>query len=236
MATLDDKRRSIDGLLKNISTQFANPCKTLYSKFQEFESFINNRFNSKIRKIRISDIDALRIEVVPNEFLIGNLKKIMAIRDLTYELVFEDQTSNLEVLNKYLDQQEVIEFEDLFDIKLHLDKNEQHKEVNLKNQIESDGTDKMIRLVIIMSIIAQIAINDIENQIVIFIDEIGTIDEANRIEILRFCRENNFIPISAAPLHPYDGFDKYYLIRRNKGKIIVGDKNSIVIRRKQQVS
>lgn len=236
LATLDDKRRSIDGLLKNISTQFANPCKTLYSKFEEFESFINNRFNSKIRKIRISDIDALRIEVIPNEYLIGNLKKIMAIRDLTYELVFEDQTSNLEVLNKYLDQQEVIEFEDLFDIKLHLDKNDRHKEVNLKNQIESDGTDKMIRLVIIMSIIAQIAINDIENQIVIFIDEIGTIDEANRIEILRFCRENNFIPISAAPLHPYDGFDKYYLIRRNKGKIIVGDQNSIVIRRNQQVS
>ncbi len=232
LATLDDKQKSIDGLLKNISTQFSIPCKTLYSKFQEFEAFINNQFNSKIRKIKISDIDSLSIEIVANENLIKDLKKIMELRDLTSELIFDDQSENLNVLNKYLDNQAVIEFKDLFDIKLHLDKKGQHKVVDLRNQIESDGTDKMIRLVIIMSIINQIVINDVENKIVIFVDEIGTIDEANRIEILKFCKENNFVPISAAPLHPYDGFDKYYLVRRNKGKIVLSETNGNVIYRK----
>jgi hypothetical protein len=67
---------------------------------------------------------------------------------------------------------------------------------------------------------------------VIFVDEIGTIDEANRIEILNFCKENNFVPISAAPLHPYDGFDKYYLVRRSKGKIVLSENNGNVISRK----
>lgn len=90
----------------------------------------------------------------------------------------------------------------------------------------------MIRLVLIMSIINQIVVKDDENKIVLFVDEIGTIDEANRIEILNFCKEHNFIPISAAPLHPYDGFDKYYLVRRNKGKIVVSEKNGNVILRK----
>ena len=47
-ATLDDKQKSIDTLLKNISTQFSIPCKTLYSKFQEFEAFINNQFNVRM--------------------------------------------------------------------------------------------------------------------------------------------------------------------------------------------
>ena len=112
----------------------------------------------------------------------------------------------------------------------------QHKVVDLRNQIESDGTDKMIRMVIIMSIIHQIVINDEENKIVIFVDEIGTIDEANRIEILNFCKENNFVPISAAPLHPYDGFDKYYLVRRSKGKIVLSENNGNVIYRKPKVS
>ncbi len=236
LATLDDKQKSIDGLLKNISTQFSIPCKTLYSKFQEFEAFINNQFNSKIRKLKISDIDSLNIEIVSNENLIKELKKIMEIRDLTSEIIFDDQSENLNVLNKYLDNQEVIDFKDLFDIKLHLDKKGQHKVVDLRNQIESDGTDKMIRLVIIMSIINQIVINDVENKTVIFVDEIGTIDEANRLEILRFCKENNFVPISAAPLHPYDGFDKYYLIRRSKGKIVLSETNGNVIYRKQKVS
>lgn len=235
LATLDDKQKSIDALLKNISTQFSIPCKTLHSKFQEFEAFINNQFNSKIRKIKISDIDSLSIEVIPNENLIKDLKMIMDIRDLTSELIFDDQSENLNILNRYLDNQSVIDFKDLFDIKLHLDKKGQHKVVDLRNQIESDGTDKMIRMVIIMSIIHQIVINDEENKIVIFIDEIGTIDEANRIEILNFCKENNFVPISAAPLHPYDGFDKYYLVRRSKGKIVLSENNGNVIYRKPKI-
>jgi energy-coupling factor transporter ATP-binding protein EcfA2/thiol-disulfide isomerase/thioredoxin len=234
LATLDDKQKSIDALLKNISTQFSIPCKTLHSKFQEFEAFINNQFNSKIRKIKISDIDSLNIEIIPNENLIKDLKKIMEIRDLTSELIFDDQSENLNILNRYLDNQSIIEFKDLFDIKLHLDKKGQHKVVDLRNQIESDGTDKMIRMVIIMSIIHQIVINDEVNKIVIFVDEIGTIDEANRIEILNFCKENNFVPISAAPLHPYDGFDKYYLVRRSKGKIVLSENNGNVISRKKK--
>jgi len=232
LVALDDKQKAIDGLLKNISTQFANPCRTLYSRFEEFNSFINNQFNSKIRKIQISDIDTLKIEIIENEKLIKDLNKIIQIRDLTSELIFDDQTENLNTLNKYLDNQTTITFNDLFDIKLHLHKKRQHKVVDLKNQIESDGTDKMIRLVLIMSIINQIVIKDDENKIVLFIDEIGTIDEANRIEILDFCKGNNFIPISAAPLHPYDGFDKYYLFRRSKGKIVVSEKNGNVILRK----
>ena len=60
------------------------------------------------------------------------------------------------------------------------------------------------------------------------VDEIGTIDEANRIEILNFCKENNFIPISAAPLNPYDGFDKYYLVRRSKEKIVLINAEKII--------
>ncbi|MGQ2981889.1 ATP-binding protein [Flavobacterium sp.] len=236
LVSLDDKQKSIDALLKNISTQFSIPCKTLQSKFQEFQAFINNQFNSKIRKIKISDIDSLNIEIIPNETLIKDLKKIMEIRDLTSELIFDDQSENLNVLNRYLDNQTIIEFKDLFDIKLHLEKKGQHKVVDLRNQIESDGTDKMIRMVIIMSIIHQIVINDVENKIVIFVDEIGTIDEANRIEILKFCKENNFIPISAAPLHPYDGFDKYYLVRRNSGKIVLSEINGNVIYRKKKTS
>ena len=232
LVTLEDKQKAIDGLLKNISTQFANPCRTIYSRFEEFNSFITNQFNSKIKKIKISDIDTLKIEIVENEKLIKDLNKIIQIRDLTSELIFDDQSENLNTLNKYLDNQTTITFNDLFDIKLHLHKKGHHKVVDLKNQIESDGTDKMIRLVLIMSIINQIVVKDDENKIVLFVDEIGTIDEANRIEILNFCKEHNFIPISAAPLHPYDGFDKYYLVRRNKGKIVVSEKNGNVILRK----
>lgn len=235
LATLDDKQKSIDALLKNISTQFSIPCKTLHSKFQEFEAFIKNQFNSKIRKIKISDIDSLSIEIIPNENLVKDLKKIMDIRDLTSELIFEDQSENLNVLNRYLDNQTVIEFENLFDIKLHLDKKGKHKIFDLRNQVESNGTDKMIRSVLIMSIISQIIVKDVENKIVIFIDEVLTIDPENRSELVKFCRENYFIPIFASIPPMVDGFDKYYLVRRSKGKIVLSENNGNVIYRKTKV-
>ena len=235
LATLDDKQKSIEALLKNISTQFSIPCKTLYSKFQEFEAFIYNQFNSKIRKIKISDIDSLNIEIIPNENLIKDLKKIMDIRDLTSELIFDDQSENLNILNRYLDNQSLIDFNNLFDIKLHLDKKGKHKIFDLRNQVESDGTDKMIRSVLIMSIISQIIVKDIENKIVIFIDEVLTIDPENRSELVKFCEENYFTPIFASIPPMVDGFDKYYLVRRSKGKIVLSENNGNVIYRKTKV-
>ncbi|HEY4539724.1 MAG TPA: hypothetical protein VIG94_06915 [Faecalibacter sp.] len=231
-AAIDEKQKSIEHLLTNISTQFAIPCHTLMTKLNEFKAFIQNQFNTKIKKIKISDIDALSIEIIPNEKCLKDLQQIAQIRNLDQELVFEEQTENLNVLNMYLEQQRIVWFEELFDFKLHLYRKGKHKIVNLKQQIESDGTDRMIRLVLIMSIIHQIVVNDPENKIVVFIDEIGTIDDSNRISLLDFCVEHHFLPISAAPLHPYDGFDKYYLIRRNEGKIVLSKSNGNVIHRK----
>ncbi len=138
--------------------------------------------------------------------------------------MFEFDTSeNLKVLNNYLDSGKKIEFDDLFDITLHLSKKGTSKVVDLSDQIESDGTDKMIRLVIIMSIINRLAVNDDENRVALFIDEVATIDKQNRPELVRFCREHHFIPIFAAP-DAVPGFGKYYFIYPSAGKININEK------------
>lgn len=235
IAALEDKQTSIDGLLQSISTQFLNPCHRILSKFNEFKAFIANEFNSKIRKIKISDIDSLKIEIIENEKRITDLNKIIQIRDLKSALISEDRSENLNTLNKYLNDETTILFKDLFDIKLHLRKKDDHKVVDLKNQIESDGTDKMLRLVLIMSIINQMVIKDSENKIVLFIDEVLTIDPENRAELVNFCKDNFFIPIFAS-VSPTGGFDKYYyLLRGNKSKIIVSAKNGNVVLRKPKL-
>jgi hypothetical protein len=233
LATLQDQRNSIEKLLQNISLQFSMPCRKLLDRFKEHEQFIKNRFNAQLRKIRISDIDSLHIEVHPAQQQIKELEKISAIRTLSSELMFEDQTGVLETLNRYLQEERRVEFGDLFDIRIHLDHKGRQRHIQMDGQIESDGTDRMIRLVLIMSIIHQLVIPDADNRIIVFIDEIGTLDEANRMELLRFCREHHFLPITAAPLNPFDGFDRYYIILPNKnGKIVVGKQNRIIMQRK----
>ena len=224
LACLDDKERSIDGLLQSISTQFANPAYTLVRRYMEFHSFIKEKFNVKLSKIKISDIESLNIELVENKKIIDELKQISAIQDIGGQLSFDfDQSENLKLLNRYLDSGKKVEFQDLFDIELQLSIKGKVKTVDLKEQVESDGTDRMIRSVIIMSVINRLAIPDAQNKVVTFIDEIGTIDEGNRNELLRFCKEHNFIPISAAPLQPYDGFDKYYFLIRQKDKVNINE-------------
>lgn len=224
VALVEEKERSIVALLESISTQFANPAFTLLKRYEEFKEFVYNKFNQKLAQTRISDIESLTIELVDNKKLVEEVKKISQIQQVKGQLMFEFDTSeNLKILNSYLDSGKKIEFDDLFDITLHLSKKGTSKVVDLSDQIESDGTDKMIRLVIIMSIINRLAINDEENRIALFIDEVATIDKQNRPELVRFCREHHFIPIFAAP-DAVPGFGKYYFIYPSDGKINVNEK------------
>ncbi len=225
---IDSKERSIEGLLESISTQFANPAYTLLKRFEEFQEFIVNNFNEKLGKTRISDIESLRIELIENRRLMDELKKISQIQEVKGQLMFDfDQSENLQILNHYLDTSKKIKFEDLFDMTLHLTRKGQSRPVDLSEQIESDGTDKMIRLVIVMNIINRLAITDEENRIALFIDEVATIDKQNRPELVRFCREHHFIPIFAAP-DAVPGFGKYYFIYPSAGKISINEHHHAV--------
>lgn len=226
VALIEDKERSVQSLLESISTQFANPAYTLLKRYEEFKEFIYNKFNSKLSQTRISDIESLTIELIDNKRLVDEVRKISQIQQISGQLMFEfDNSENLKVLDHYLESGQKIEFDDLFDITLHLSRKGSTKQVDLSQQIESDGTDKMIRLVIVMNIINRLAVADHENRIALFIDEVATIDKQNRPELVRFCKEHFFIPIFAAP-DAVPGFGKYYFIFRNSGKININEKTN----------
>ena len=224
VACLHDKEKSIDGLLQSISTQFANPAYTMMKRFEEFKQFIYTKFNKTLATTRISNIESLQIEFLDNKRVLGELAAISSIQEINGQMMLDfDQTENLRILNNYLDNSRKVHFDELFDIELHLEIKGTIKKVDLANQVESDGTDRMIRLVIIMSIINRLAINEHDNRITLFIDEVATIDKQNRPELVKFCREHNFIPIFAAP-DPVPGFSKYYFIYPNKGKININER------------
>lgn len=235
IACLNDKEKSIDALLQSISSQFANPAYSLLKRYEDFQSFVYNRFNPKLSKIKISDIESLQIQLVDNKRTVEELKKIHSIQDIQGQMTFDfNQSENLRLLEHYLDTGKKINFADLFEIELSLIKNGEEKKVDLAGQVESDGTDRMIRLVIIMSIINRLAVNDVNNRIALFIDEVATIDRNNRPELVKFCKEHFFIPIFAAP-DPMPDFNKYYFLFQNKsGKIMINDTNVVWQTKKEE--
>lgn len=221
IACLEEKQKSIDTILQAISTQFANPAYTLLKRYSEFKEYIDTKFNNKLAQIKISDIESLKIVLNETTRVMEDLRKISSIQEFAPQARLDfDQSDNLKTLNAYLDSGKKIDFEELFDIELQLTKGGNEKIVDLKEQVESTGTDIMIRLVIIMSVINRLAIDDTNNKVTITIDEIARVDGKNRLELFRFCKEHNFIPVCTSTEETIlDGFDKYILMfRPQKGK------------------
>src|SRR5690606_13193744 len=227
IACLSDKQKSVETILQAISTQFANPAHLLVKRFEEFKEFISNKFNSKLSKTKISDIESLKIVLNESSRTIEDLKRISSIQEIAPQISFDfDHSENLKTLNSYLDSGKKIEFDELFDIELHLTKGGKEKRVDLKEQVESTGTDIMIRMVIITSVINKLAINDIGNRVPIAIDEIARVDGKNRLELFKFCKEHNLIPVCTSTEETIlDGFEKYIMLFRptSKGKININE-------------
>lgn len=228
LACLSDKEKSIEGLLNSISTQFANPAFTLIKRYEEFREFIHQQFNAGLSRTRISDIESLKVDLLDNKKILGELKRISSIKEINGQMMLNfDQGDSLQILNQYLDSGRKVSFDELFDLELRITIRGTEKVVDLAAQVESDGTDRMIRLVIIMSVINRLAVHDHDNRVTLFIDEVATIDKQNRPELVKFCKEHHFIPIFAAP-DPVPGFNKYYFIYPGKGKINLNEQVNVM--------
>ena len=234
IACLSDKQKSVETILQAISTQFANPAHLLIKRYEEFRGFIVNKFNAKLSKTKISDIESVKIVLNDSTRTIDDLKRISSIQEIAPQISFDfDHSENLKTLNSYLDSGKKIEFGELFDIELHLTKSGKEKRVDLKEQVESTGTDIMIRMVIIASVINKLATNDSGNKVPIAIDEIARVDGTNRLELFRFCKEHNLIPVCTSTEETMlDGFEKYIMLFRppSKGKINISEGSPNVIK------
>lgn len=228
---LDDQEKVIGSLVDNIGQHFANPAGNFLHQYQLFQDFINQQFNRSLARLHISNIESLRIELVPNESLQRDLHNISQL-DLSSGSLFGKERGGLTVLRRYIEQGKDIAFSDLFSLQLKLTIAGREKTVDLSKQVESDGTDRMLRLVIVMQVISRLVDLSPENRIVMFIDEIATIDGKNRPQLVDFCREHHFYPIFAAP-EMVEGFDRYVLISRGADKrlVVEEDKHYVDVER-----
>ncbi len=230
IATLKDKEQAIDTLLQSVANDFSIPTLELLNKFNDFKEFVK-RFNTHLSNYTVSNIEKISITVVDNERLINDLKKIGSIQAIPKDLLLLNfnKPDNIQILDRYLKYSRKVEFKEMFELIVEIQKGGKKERVDISKQIESDGTDRMIKLFIFLTLIKWMVVDEVENKIVIYIDEGGQFGNINRKEIIRFCKENNIVPIFAAP----DGIvlpdiEKYYfLIPDSAGKVIVNETRSI---------
>lgn len=241
LLTLHDKQQSIETLLEQISNQFTKPVQEFLTRYKEFGSFVQN-FNKGIGKYQISDLKALKIELKINMNLFTDLEKIskiIRVADFKMDLFSEqfnspEQQSYLAILEKYIkDKNEKIEFKDLFEVSLEArDENDKPKKIDLKAGNESQGTIRMINLILFLLVIKYFKTESEENKLIFFIDE-DVIDDKNMEQLIRFCKENGFVVIFAAK-HQIKGLDKYYYLKKSAthdNKVYADERNAIIARR-----
>jgi hypothetical protein len=228
LSSLGQLENNTTELLELISHKFTKPTSDFLQRYNEFKNFIKS-FNRQLEDFPISNIKRITIRVNDVESLTDDLKSISGIASVS-ELFSTDpnQKQNLSVLKKYFSDGKIIEFKQLFELILEIERNDGTKEkVDLSKQVESNATNRVLKLLLFLSIIKELAVNDTENKIAIYIDELGTIGPHNVRQIIKFCSKFNFIPIFAAP-REIEGIEKYYIIKPSSkgGGIIVDERHT----------
>ena len=233
ISTIDNKKKSLETLLEQISNEFTAPIINFLDAYNHFKGFVK-KFNSNINKYKISGFKSLKIEIDTNDSLFNDLEKIskiIKVTDFDSDLFnsFEDkeQQEYLKVLEKYItNRNSSINFKELFSLSVWADDGEEKiKRINLKVGNESNGTIRMINLILFLLLINYFKQNNTENKLVFFIDE-DVIDPSNTEQLIQFCKDNNFIILFAAK-HQIVGLEKYYFITKStkNKKVLVDERN-----------
>jgi hypothetical protein len=236
LETLEDREKQKQEHLKIISNQIIIPIIKYLADYKVFKRDFIKDFNKLVRKYPISRIEEMKIKIVDNESFIKELELISKVEKLEIgkrqqEFVFDsndkEQTEALNLLDSYLNsaKSRVYQFSELFSIKIDaIYQDGSKREIDLKKQNESTGTIRMINLILFLLIIKYFKVDDDENKVVFFVDEL-TIDPKNIAELIQFCKENGFIAIFAANINGI-GFEKYYFMKpsaNNKGKVVLDE-------------
>ncbi len=224
--TIKDKENTINKLVKAITDDISTPTETFLKELELFEGYINS-LSTTLKKYKISDLYNIELLLRKNNKLIKDLKLIASIRSdrlfsVEDELMSKDE--QLEVLKKYIADAKTYTLNDLFEVAFKVNDNE----VDLSKQVESTGTNRMLKILLFILIMKGIIVQDESNKLVLYIDELGEVDDDNSFELIKRCKENNFIPIFAGP-DKKPNIDKYYDLLKSgiDGKIIVDDVRAI---------
>lgn len=225
--TIKDKENTIFELVQNITNEISSPTKTFLRELEDFEKYIVS-VNSAFKKYKVSNIETIEIKLVKNEKIIYDLKQIADIKKDDLFDFNEDSSSSYEeqisILKDYISKSKVFRLSDLFDVAFVINA----KEANLSKQIESTGTDKILKIMLFILIIKNIIIQDEDNKLVIYVDELSAVDDENSAELIRICKENNLIPIFASPDKKMN-IQKYYDLQElSNGQIVVDENRAII--------
>jgi hypothetical protein len=227
---ITESEKIITALLDSLSLEIGNPTANFLTYFDNFKTFVYHNYNPKLAEYPISNIQSVKVIIDENKNLINDLKTISNLKfsdGLDFDNTYLESKKALE---KLLSEQKgkPIYIEDLFSINVELTKNSKTEKIDLAKQVQSNGTDVVLKLYLFLNILKDLLQQNIDNKIVIYIDEIGRIGRKNLKNLILFCAKHNFVPIFAT-IRNVEGAQKYYIIKEQYPKITFGENQANIV-------
>jgi len=188
--------------------------------------------NRNIKNVSISNIECIELNVKENQ-TVKAIKKICQRQPGLFSIDHQDCSSEQarEILDDYLstirDYGREINLEDMFQLTFSVRFNRSTKPVYTQeiHKFESHGTETGIKIILYLGLISllQEKRQALSARIPFFLDEVGSIDSHNLKQLIRYCSDNNFLPIFASPDIRNDVPYNYIFKREGKRSILMNE-------------
>lgn len=191
--------------------------------------------NRAFSKVIVSNLKAVKLEVVEQSDLVSWIKRLAAFEPGGLFDADPQQESAITNFRRTIQDNPVIRFTNLFTLGFTVTgADDQRHTYHDFRQIESHGTTITIKVLFNLLLLKDQLRRD-DCAVPFFLDEIQTLDPANRHAILRTARQLGFIAITAAP-EPVSEVDAIYFLQPQKGRIVLRHKHRATVKRTSAAS
>ena len=193
-----------------------------------------DRLNRALSGIQVSNLKALRMDVVDQTDLVGSLRKLA---DVEQPGLFDDSTgleATLGGFRQKFESNPLLRYADLFTLRFTVtgDDGKPHHYHDFK-QVESHGTTITIKvlfnLLVLRSLLREDSSKALLCEVPFFLDEIHSLDPINRRAVLTTARKLGFIAITAAP-ESVSEVDALYFLKPHGGRIVLRHRHRIGVK------
>lgn len=192
------------------------------------------RLNRTLGAIQVSNLQALRMDVIEQADVVGSLRKLANVEQPG---LFDDSAGLEAALGAFRQKFEanpLLRYADLFTLRFTVTgaDGKPHHYHDFR-QVESHGTTITIKvlfnLLVLRSLLREDASKSLLCEVPFFLDEIHSLDAVNRHAILATARKLGFIAITAAP-ESVSEVDALYFLQARQGQIVLRHRHRVGVK------
>jgi len=208
---LPDQKAQLDAAWQHIAVTAKTSFSNLLRDFETLDVRVK-RLNRAMGKFSVSNLSNIQLQLVPNQGRMNVLRQFTQEEGLFANLALAERA--LEQVGDWIRQGEVFRLFDLFRIELEVFKDGE-KEVYASLDAESTGTAVTLKVIFLAHLLRDLFRSRTDVRLLIFVDEVDTLDDVNQETIRECARELGFIMIMASP-NPANARRLYFLRREGK--------------------